>query len=187
MEERRKAAMNNPCHHIMSVSLSFILLLLSCAGDYWTTKAHTFHTSLAQMEYNAQEKSLEISLEVFTQDLETVLSRRSGKKVRLDKTDDTANLVLAYLQETLNLKNAQGEVKQLAWVGMETQADAVWLYVEAPMPEGLERATLRDRILFETLEDQVNIVHLKYEGKKADLVFKPGDEFKAISSPRREQ
>jgi hypothetical protein len=54
------------------------------------------------------------------------------------------------------------------------------------MPEGLESATLRDRILFETLEDQVNIVHLKYEGKKADLVFKPGDEFKAISSPRRE-
>jgi hypothetical protein len=171
----------------MTISLSFIMLLLVCAGDFWTTNAHTFHTSLAQMEYNAQEKSVEISLEVFTNDLEAVLSKRSGKKVRLDKTDGAAGLVLAYLQDTLNLKNSLGEIKKLSWVGMEPKADAMWLYVEAPMPEGLSGASLRDRLFFELLEDQVNIAHLKYEDKKADLVFKPGDEFKAISVTQREQ
>jgi hypothetical protein len=171
----------------MTTSLSFIMLLLLCAGDFWTTKAHTFHTSLAQMEYNAQEKSVEISLEVFTNDLEAALSRRNGKKVRLDKTEGAEGLVLAYLQDTLNLKNNRGEIKKLSWVGMESKADAMWLYVEAPMPEGLEGASLRDRLFFESLEDQVNLVHLKYEDKKSDLVFKPGDEFKAISSTRLEQ
>jgi hypothetical protein len=178
--------MNQTRYH-KTVSLSFIMLLLSCAGDFWTTNAHTFHTSLAQMEYNAQEKSLEISLEVFTNDLETVLSKRSGKRVRLDKTDGADGLVLAYLQDTLNLKNGLGEIKKLSWVGMEPKADAIWLYVEVSMPEGLSGASLRDRLFFELLEDQVNIVHLKYEDKKADLFFKPGDEFKAISPAQQEQ
>jgi hypothetical protein len=178
--------MSRTLYH-MTVSLSLIMLLLSGAGDYRTTKAHTFHTSLAQMEYNAQEKSVEISLEVFTNDLEAALSKRSGKKVRLDKTEGADALVLAYLQDTLNLKNSQGEIKKLSWVGMESKADAMWLYVEAAMPEGLDGAALRDRLFFESLEDQVNLVHLKYEDKKADLVFKPGDEFKAISSTQPQQ
>jgi len=64
---------------------------------------------------------------------------------------------------------------------MEPEADAVWLYVETKMPEGLDGAQLRDRLFFEMLDDQVNLVHLKFAGKKADLVFKVGDEFKAIS------
>jgi hypothetical protein len=158
-----------------------LLLLLTCAAlDTRAAAAHTFHTSLMSMEYNHQEQLLEISLQVFSHDLETILTKRNGKNVRLDKSPDAAALIFAYLQDSINIKNAAGETKTLSWVGMETQADAVWLYVEAKMPEGITGALLRNRILFDLLDDQINLVHLKDEDKKSDLVFKPGDTFKPL-------
>lgn len=151
----------------------------------FATPAHTFHTSLMQVEYNEKEQLVEISLQVFTHDLENVLTRRSGHDVRLDKTPEAAQLTLAYLNETINLKNRDGRVKTLSWVGMEPQADAVWLYVETKMPEGFDGVQVRDRIFFEVLDDQVNLVHIKHDEKKYDLVFKPGDDFKAITQTPR--
>lgn len=148
--------------------------------------AHTFHTSLMSLEYNHQEQLLEISLQVYTHDLETILTRRAaGKEVRLDKTPDAATLIFAYLKDSITLKNGAGETKSLSWVGMEAQADRVWLYFEAKMPEGLIGAQLRNRLFFELLEDQLNLVHLKDEDKKNDLTFKPGDDFKPLLEPTK--
>jgi hypothetical protein len=148
---------------------------------------HTFHTSLMQLEYNAQSQSVEVSIQVFVHDLENILSRRSGKSVRLDKTPEAAQLTLAYLNEAVSLKNREGQSKTFTWVGMEPEADAVWLYVETKMPEGIEGAQVRDRLFFEQLDDEVNLVHVKDEGKKADLVFKPGDDFKAIVAAKSDR
>ncbi|HEY0385483.1 MAG TPA: DUF6702 family protein [Pyrinomonadaceae bacterium] len=158
-----------------------IFVLAVCAAFLpRAAAAHTFHTSLMSMEYNRQEQALEITLQVFSHDLEAILSRRSGKSVRLDKTPDAARLVFAYLQDAVNLRNNAGEMKSLEWVGMEMQADSVWLYVESKMPGGLTGAQLRNRVLFDMFEDQVNLVHLKDEARKSDLVFKPGDGFKPL-------
>jgi hypothetical protein len=148
--------------------------------------SHTFHTSLMRMEYNREEQSVEISLQVFAHDLENILSKRNGKRIRLDKTADAAKLTLAYLSEAINLKNKDGQVKTFSWIGMQSQADTVWLYVETKMPEGLEGAQVRNRIFFDLLHDQVNLVHVKFDGKKADLVFKRGEDFKAITETKRE-
>lgn len=157
-----------------------LLLLTVCAVATQHATAHTFHTSLMNMEYNRQEQLVEISIQVFSHDLETVLTRRSGKNVRLDKTPDAEQLTFAYLQDTLNLKNGAGETKKLTWVGMEAKSDRAWLYIEAKMPEGLQGAQLRNRIFFDLLDDQLNLVHLKDAEQKNDLAFKPGDDFKAL-------
>ncbi|MBV9959252.1 MAG: hypothetical protein JO360_12580 [Acidobacteria bacterium] len=158
-----------------------ILSLLLASSSAQAAPPHTFHTSLMQLEYNAEEQSVEVALQVYVHDLENMLSHRAGKQVRLDKTPEAATLTLAYVNESVNLKNREGQTRAFTWVGMEPEADAVWLYVETKMPEGLDGAQLRDRLFFEMLDDQVNLVHLKFAGKKADLVFKVGDEFKAIS------
>lgn len=161
--------------------ISFVFVFVFAIGVAgYSPPVHTFHTSLMQLEFDRKEQLVEISLQVFTHDLENVLSHRSGRKVSLDKSPDAARLTLKYLNETISLRNRDGQLKPLSWVGMESQADAVWLYVETKMTEGLEGAELRDRIFFELLDDQVNLVHIKQDEKKSDLVFKPGDNFKAI-------
>ena len=162
------------------IKITLLMLLCAAAPPPPAATAHTFHTSLMSMEYNRQEQLVEISVRIFAHDLEAVLGRRSGKRVRLDRTPDVEGLTFAYVQDAVILKNGAGEAKPLAWVGMESKNDVAWLYFEAKMPEGLEGAQLRNRILFDLLDDQVNLVHLKDSEHKSDLVFKPGDGFKPL-------
>lgn len=170
---------SSPLPLFLCASVSLWLIFM-CAVAPQRAAAHTFHTSLMSLEHNSAEQSLEITLQVFTHDLETILSKRNGKDVRLGKTPDAEALTFAYLQDAVNLKNGAGENRTLAWVGMEQKADSAWLYFEAKMPEGLAGALLRDRLFFDFLDDQVNLVHLKDGDKKSDLVFKPGDGFKPL-------
>jgi len=166
-------------------------MLLGCAA-LWATPArtpaaaaHKYYTSLAQVEYNVEEKTVEVTLRVFADDLELALTRRAGREVSLDRTKDADRLVLAYLRDTFEIKNREGEAKALKWVGMELRAGVAWLYVEAEMPEGLAGARLRDHILFELFAEQVNTVSVRYAGKRADLVFVPGDGERAVPAPRK--
>ena len=169
-------------------------VLLACAA-VWATPAHAtvpargvaahkFYTSLAQVEYNAGEKTVEVTLRVFADDLELALTRRAGREVRLDRTKDADRLVLDYLRDTFEIKNRDGEAKTLKWVGMEMRAGVAWLYVEAEMPEGLAGARLRDGLFFELFDEQVNTVSVRYPGAKVDLVFARGDGERAIPPPR---
>jgi hypothetical protein len=169
-------------------------VLLGCVATWATpaprfvatgSAAHKFYTSLARVEYNAGEKSVEITLRIFADDLELALTRRAGGEVRLDRTKDAGRLVLAYLRDTFEIKNRDGETKVLKWVGMELRAGVAWLYVEAEMPEGLSGARLRDHVLFELFAEQVNTVSVRYPGARGDLVFVRGDGERAVPSPRK--
>jgi hypothetical protein len=143
--------------------------------------AHTFHTSLTRMDYNADEKIVEITIQVFAHDLETAIEKRAGKRVNLEKSPDATKFILDYLNERFALKNKNGETQKLAWVGKEQSADSVWLYVEAKSPEGLENASLENRLFFELHKDQVNLVTCRDAGKKQDFAFKPGGGAKKIT------
>lgn len=165
------------------------MLLLVCAPSRATTAhaaaVHKFYTSLARVEYNAEEKTAEVTLRVFADDLELALKRRTGREVKLDRTKDADQLVLAYLRDTFDIKNHDGDVKALKWVGMELRAGIAWLYVEAEMPEGLSGARLRDHVLFELFEEQVNTVSVRCNSASADLVFARGDGERAVPPPHK--
>ncbi|HEX8456522.1 MAG TPA: DUF6702 family protein [Pyrinomonadaceae bacterium] len=137
--------------------------------------AHKFHTSFTEAEYNAGERSLQITLRTFPDDLENVLSRRAGKAVRLDQKRETEPLLVAYLQETFQLKNAKGETLKLSWVGMDAGVDSAWLYFEARMPEGTAGTTLRNQFMFDLYDDQINLVEVKQDKRKQAFIFKNGD------------
>lgn len=165
---------------------AFAWSVVACALLSHTALAHKFHESLAQIEYNAESGSAEMTFRLFADDLEKALSKRSGKTVRLDKTPDVEAQALAYVKDRFELKNGDGQIKPFMWVGLELKVDTVWVYVEAPMPEGLKGAQIRNRIFFELFDDQVNRVHITYDGGKTDLVYKPGDQsFKAIPAAKK--
>jgi hypothetical protein len=143
--------------------------------------AHKFHTSFAEADYDAETRSLQITLRTFPDDLESAVRRRGGKRVSPDDKRAFGAQVFAYLQETFRLKTAKGEAAQLSWVGMDAGVDSAWLYFEAPMPEGVEGAQLSQQFLCDLYDDQINLVNVKSAGKKVELRFERGGEFKAIS------
>ncbi|MDT4968028.1 MAG: hypothetical protein QOJ64_2765 [Acidobacteriota bacterium] len=141
--------------------------------------AHKFHVSFAEVDYNREEQSLQISLRTFPDDVENILSRRAGRRISLDRRKEVEPLLFAYLQETFRLENAEAGSVKLSWVGMESKVDSVWIYFEAKL--GIVKGLiLRDRFLQDLFRDQVNKVSITGAGKKASMTFSPGDDFKPI-------
>jgi hypothetical protein len=172
----------------MKFSVYVLSLILSAAFAFAPSRAvtgaataHKFHTSFTEADYNAAEGSLQITLRTFPDDLENVLVRRSGKAVRFDRKTETEPLLMAYLQETFQLKNAKGESVKLSWVGMDAGVDSAWLYFEARLPEGPAGATLRNQFMFDLYDDQINLVNFKHDDRKRALTFKNGDGFQPLA------
>jgi hypothetical protein len=155
----------------------FLLALLIASGQGFAggAFAHKYHTSVTRLEYDAESRSAEITIQTFTDDLRDVLARRAGRQVRLDASREAGNMVFDYLRNVFELKRGAADKGELQWVGMEVKGETVWLYVMAKMPGGLSKATLRHAFLFDLYDDQVNIVNVINNGKKSSLVFKQGD------------
>jgi hypothetical protein len=160
--------------YILSLSLAVSLLLAP------VSLAHKYHTSVTRVEYNQAERSAEITIQTFTDDLRDVLTKRAGKTVRLDAGKSTDGLAFDYLRSVFELKNGNAAPSELQWVGMEVKGETVWLYVLAKMPDGLAKATLRNAFLFDLFDDQVNIVNVIHDNQKSSLVFKRGDGSREI-------
>jgi hypothetical protein len=163
------------------IGVLLVLTLFTFHFSLFTVKAHRYHTSLARMDFNEKEKTVEISIQIFTHDLVPALERRAKKRVDLEKTADVDRLIFDYLNENFVLRDKTGATKKLVWVGKELEVDAVWVYLETAAPEGFQGASLQNTILFESFPEQTNFVVARFGGKKGDLVFKVGDKFKEIA------
>lgn len=155
---------------------TIVLMLCGLLLAPHAAHAHKFYVSFTRIEYNRETRTAEISIRTFADDLEVVLTKRTGKAVYLDTTKDVGALVFDYVRDSLTLTGHHSkQPKQLKWVGMETNVDSVWIYLEAPMPEGFDGASVRQRLLFDIFKDQVNTVNVIDGDRHADLVFKRDD------------
>lgn len=146
--------------------------------------AHKFHASFTTIEYNAESRSLEILLRVFSDDLENALSRKARRRIELDRTPNVAELVGEYVRERFKLRRTPDAALRLLWVGMEQRVDMTWVYVEAPSPTGFAGVEASATIFFELFRDQKNNVSSKDErGKRHDVLFRSGENaFKPLLS-----
>jgi len=122
---------------------------------------HPFYVSVTEINHNASEQTLEISVKIFTDDFENALKKEYGKPVDLIKPSRKAladSLVADYLKKNLRLK-ANGKVLQMEFLGYENEMEAVWSYFEiknVPAPNALE---INNTILYNFLNQQINMVH----------------------------
>lgn len=156
------------------------ILFVSTTSNASIVNSHRYHTSLTRMDYNAKEQIIETSIQLFTHDLVPLLERKSGKRVDLEKTPDIDHLLLDYLNENFILKDEKGDAKKIKWVGKELDVDTARVYVEIPSEKSPEGFSLENTLFFESFPEQTNLVIVRFDGKKSDLLFKVGDKFKEI-------
>ena len=163
----------------------FIFLLVITSAISATAnlplKRHTFHTSLTRIDYNAKDKIFEISIQLFAHDLAPLLEKRNGgKRIELEKSTETDKKILDYLNENFVLSDKNGAAKTLRWIGKEADVDTIMIYLEADATETLAGYKLKNTLFFADFPEQSNIVVCRYDGVKADLLFKVGDNSKEI-------
>jgi hypothetical protein len=132
---------------------------------FWTL--HPFHVSVCDMEYDAPTKALQISQRIFMDDLGVGLQRfHQLEYVDTFKPKDAKvldSLIAEYIKAKLFI-DINGKPAELKFIGSEVEGDARWCYIEIENVEKIDQAQVSNLILFESFEDQENIIHMKVNG-----------------------
>ncbi|MCU0326110.1 MAG: hypothetical protein MUF45_12785 [Spirosomaceae bacterium] len=156
----------------MLLLIKYFFMFLS----FWYSqegKIHDFHTSLTEVHYNAKEKSLEISIRMFTDDLENALTKlNNGQKVMINGVNDKANpFVERYIQQHFAIITPQKQKKTFNFIGKELEGDATWVYIEIPNCTSVNDHTLQNDIMLELFDDQTNLVNFFWGNSKKTFLF----------------
>lgn len=151
---------------------------LILASAYWNTGGgvippHDFHTSLAEMNYNETSKSFEVSLRVFTDDLELALGQFTDNlSFKLSEGDKDEALIKRYIDHHFFIINTKKQKAACKYYGQETKADKTIIYFEIFVKRLSKNYSLQYSVLTEVFEDQFNIVNMFFKGKKLSHRFK---------------
>lgn len=133
---------------------------------------HPYHVSATEMEYDAKAKRIEISTKIFTDDFERALTKAYRQKINLcDKElrPQMTDLIRTYINEHLIIK-AGNKSLPLQLYGWEIDHEAVIVYSIAPADSfNPHRIELQKTVLFDIFDDQMNIIHFIYEGRRKSV------------------
>ena len=107
-----------------------LLLVLLVALSAFTT--HKYYLSLTQIEYNSKNKSVEVIINVFIDDIETALTKIHDKKFELDTEKEFADIdtyFFDYLKKNVKFK-LDGKAYDYSYIGKEYDGDVVFFYLE---------------------------------------------------------
>lgn len=149
-----------------------ILLTFCFLNTNWSPK-HDFHTSLTEINFNSKTGSLELSVRVFTDDLELTLTNfNKGKLVKIEDPEAIVDpLIEQYIRKNLALISPDKVVKFGKFYGKEKEADATWIFLEIFDCKQIKNFSLYNTIMQEMFEDQTNLVNIIYPSQKKTIVF----------------
>lgn len=130
--------------------------------------AHPFHVSVIEINHNAEEKTLEISCKIFTDDFEKSLAKNYKTKVDLINPPNKAamdTLVKKYLFQNLAIR-ANGKPVVFNYLGFENDHEAAYAYIEVPNVPAVNSFDITTGIMYDMFEDQMNIFHVTVGGKR---------------------
>ena len=140
---------------------------------------HDLHASVAEVKWNAESTSFEVSIKIFIDDLEKALSRDqiAGLQIGTPKESAEANdIIIAYLEKHFHI-SLDGIRLPSQFVGKETTEDfqAIWCYVEYPGLKDPKKCMVSNDILFDLFDDQRNIMDIRMTPTdKAYIILEPG-------------
>jgi hypothetical protein len=138
--------------------------------------AHPFHASVCLIEHNAPERTLEISLKLFADDLDIALEQQFGKRFFLAtpaERAETNEYLLTYLRDHLRFV-VNGSPRSFVFIGKETPDGTdfeLWCYLEITDVDRLAEISFSNSLLVDRFNDQTNIVKAKANGRQESCVM----------------
>ncbi|WP_293313252.1 DUF6702 family protein [Pedobacter sp. UBA5917] len=161
--------------------LKYIFLLLCCT--FFSVKAgikHPLHVSTTEVNFNAKDKTLEVSCRIFSDDFEAILAKLYKQKTDLSSPNMKTTmdeLVKKYLLSHLQLK-ANGKAVTLNYIGFEIDHEATNIYLEVEKIAAIKSVEVNDTILYDMFDDQMSIVHVvKGNVRKSTKILYPEKKF----------
>ena len=140
---------------------------------------HPLYVSVTEIEYNAKEKTLEISCKIYTDDFEKTLRQNYKTEVDLLKPKDKQamnKLVSDYVHKHLAL-TVNGKAATMDFIGYEQQEEGIESYYEVKNITSVSKIDVTDNILYDYKKEQMGIIHTIVDGnRKSTKLNNPNDK-----------
>lgn len=132
---------------------------------------HPIHISLCEMNHNAAARRIEITHKIFIDDLQDALEKHYKIRTHLATSKEhpeAEKLIEQYLQMQFQCK-INGQSVRWKYIGREYEIDACWIYLEAEQMLPVQSVEVRNAVLTELFDDQINFIHFKTGGERKSL------------------
>lgn len=129
---------------------------------------HPFFISMTEVNYNSKTKIVEVSVRIFADDFEKTLAKSCNCKVdMLLASNKNANdkLIGNYIARHLAIA-VDGKPVTLQYQGYQQEEGSIWSYFEVPNVTAFHKLSMQNNILYEYDNSQINMVHVKANGKE---------------------
>lgn len=128
---------------------------------------HPFYLAVLDLKYEQNSGRFQGTVKVFTNDLEEALRKLGHVQADLIHPKDKEECVRwlkDYLFKRLQIRADEMDLRY-ELLGFEQEEESTWIYLESqncPRPKQLE---VNNRILYDFLPEQINIINLEHKGK----------------------
>jgi len=129
---------------------------------------HPFFVSMTDINYNTKENELEISVRIFTDDLENTLRKYHSENIDVLHPADIRQMngfVNDYIEKHLQLQ-VNGSPVQMSFLGYEEQSESIWSYFEVKNINDVQKLNITNSLLHDYNTNQVNMIHAKANDKE---------------------
>ena len=140
---------------------------------------HKYYISLTKIDFVEKEKSVQITMRFFIDDIEKTLEGRYKIELELATEEENKNANI-YLEKYIASKFEiiiDQKVKSFKFLGKEYENDIVFFYLEITNIEMIKQISVQNRMLFEEFPDQQNFVKTNInKSKKTFILRKENDK-----------
>jgi hypothetical protein len=140
-------------------------------------RPHPVHVSSTQVDLSRDGRSLEVTVRLFTDDLEEAL-KATGRPVSVHKAPSAVvdSALSAYVGERVQFGLDGAALARGRLIGHEQEDDATLVFVEVPLRTKPVRIAIAQRVLLEQYDDQTNLLHLRFGTVKRSALLRRGNE-----------
>lgn len=134
---------------------------------------HNYHVSITQIIHNPETASLEISMKLFTEDLEMALMKKNAPQLFLGEANEhqeADKYIHEYLHQNFSV-SVNGEKYTFQILGKEVEMEETWCYLEVKDVSSISELSIKNTVFTELFQDQTNRINVKAKGQEKSLVL----------------
>jgi len=134
---------------------------------------HKEYYSLTEINHNKTEKAVQITMRLFTNDIDLALKKHFEKTFELgtdNELAETDEFLKLYLNEKFRL-SINNEITPYQFLGKEFEKDALYVFMEINDIDNIKNITVENSILTEVFVEQENIIKLTINDINKSLIL----------------
>ncbi len=140
-----------------------LLFVIVCGAG----SVHPVHVTVTNIDFNLDEKAFDVSIKVFSDDIESIVSKKYNVVLNLGKPDEITgsdNYISEYVRNnfSISINNDKFANKKLKFLKKEMREGALWLYFRYPLSKRINLLKVNNTLLNDLYPDMTNLVIVRF-------------------------